>query len=356
MMIKRILNNQRGSVVVLAALSLMGLIGFAGLVVDVGSLYVEQTKLQNTVDAAVLAGGQALTNTSQATIQANQYITSNGENPANAKVTYSNGNSQINVTITKKVPTFFMGAFGFPTVAVSASASGVVAPPGGPFNYAIFSGSTTVGLPLNGSGFGIKGSVHTNNNLVVNGSSITISGAAEAVGTVTINGSGITVGSTVPKASNIAMPDYSASIAAAAAAANQTYSGSKTINGSSITAGSMYVQGTPGTVTVNGSAFTATGAVMADGGITINGSGVASGNSQVCFYSKNGNITVNGSGINLSGVLYAPNGNIVINGSGITVDGSVVGNQVVINGSGFNVDRTDYPVTSLPSTHVQLTQ
>lgn len=93
---------------------------------------------------------------------------------------------------------------------------------------------------------------------------------------------------------------------------------------------------------------------MADGSITINGSGVASGNSEVCFYSKNGDITINGSNIALNGVLYAPNGKIIINGSSITVNGCVVGNQVVINGSGFAVNRTDYPPISLKGTHVQL--
>jgi len=152
------------------------------------------------------------------------------------------------------------------------------------------------------------------------------------------------------------MPDYSASIAAAAAAANQVYTGSKVINGSGITANPMYVKGSPGTVTVNGSAFTATGAVLADGNITINGSGVASGNSQVCFYSKNGDITINGSGIALNGVLYAPNGKIIINGSTITVNGCVVGKQVTINGSSFGVNRDDYPPTSLKGRHVKLIQ
>ena len=174
--------------------------------------------------------------------------------------------------------------------------------------------------------------MHTNNDLIVNGSSITITGAAEAVGTITKNGSGLSFGSLAPGASFIAMPNLSASIAAAAATAGQVYSGNKTINGSSITSSPMDVTGN---VTVNGSAFTATGVILASGNVIINGSGIAAGNTQVCFYSENGNITVNGSSIALNGVLYAPNGEIIINGSSITVNGSVVGNQVVINGSSF---------------------
>ncbi|WP_425057929.1 pilus assembly protein TadG-related protein [Sporomusa carbonis] len=39
---------------VIAALSFTVLMGFAGLVLDVGNLYREKTNLQNTVDAVAL--------------------------------------------------------------------------------------------------------------------------------------------------------------------------------------------------------------------------------------------------------------------------------------------------------------
>jgi formylmethanofuran dehydrogenase subunit C len=350
------MNNQRGSIATITALCLPVLLGIAGLAIDVGNLYWEKTKLQTAVDAAVLGGGQELPDTLRATSQAQQSISNNSQSPANATITFTNNNLQINVSMTNHVSTYFMGLFGINTVAVSVSAAGVMNGPGGPFNYAIFSGSQTIDLILNGSGYVVKGSVHTNKNLIINGSSINISGAVEAVGTVTLNGSGIVVGSQQPNASNISMPDYSAAIAAAAAAANQVYSGTKTINGSSITTNPIYVKGIPGSITVNGSNFNATGAVMADGNIIINGSGMAAGDSQVCFYSKNGNITLNGSSLVFNGVLYAPHGYIIINGSAITVKGSVVGNQVILNGSSQAVNRSDYPVTSLPVKHVQLIQ
>jgi len=352
-MLRYLLKNQNGSVIVLATFAFVVLMGMVGLALDMGNLYLQRIKIQNAVDAAALCGAQDLPNTASATTDANTYLTSNGEQPANATMSFANANTEMIVSVTRNVQTMFLSVLGFKSYPVGASATALLNGVGGPFNDAIFSGSTSISLPLNGSGFNIKGTVHTNNNLIVNGSSIIVTGAAQAVGTITTNGSGLSFGSLVPNSSFIAMPNLSATIAAAAATAGQVYVGNKTINGSAITANPMYVEGN---VTVNGSGFTATGVVLSDGNVTINGSGIAAGNAQVCFYSENGNITINGSGIALNGVLYAPNGQIIINGSSITVDGSVVGNQVVINGSSFAVDRTDYPITSLTGTHTSLIQ
>lgn len=52
---------QRGAVAILAALSLPVLIGFAGLALDLGHLYVEKTELQNATDACALAASRELT-------------------------------------------------------------------------------------------------------------------------------------------------------------------------------------------------------------------------------------------------------------------------------------------------------
>ncbi len=397
--ITKLLHGQRGNTAILFALCLPVLLGCAALAVDLARLNLTKVELQNAADAGALAGARSLTN-------AGSYPNwSEAEDAAKslAKQNYANAEliQDMNVSIdsgywnipnrsyspshvsilTGDVPAVrvtvsigslnlffgrFLGTNDGPTdKPVSASSIAILNGTGGPFDYAIFSGSNTETLTFNGSGFTITGSVHTNDDLNINGSSITITGAAEAYGNFSINGSDNHLGSTnvngtfVPNGSGnsfgsqssntsiISMPDFSASVAAEAAAANQTYTGNKTINGSNITSSSMYVQGN---LTVNGSAFTATGAVMADGNITINGSGVASGNSQVAFYSKNGDININGSGYNLNGLFYAPNGHIKINGSGIKVNGSVVGKEINVNGSSFTVNRTDFPITSLPLT------
>ena len=50
------LNQQKGAVIALLALLLPILLGFTGLAVDIGRLYMEKGRLQNIADAAVLAG------------------------------------------------------------------------------------------------------------------------------------------------------------------------------------------------------------------------------------------------------------------------------------------------------------
>lgn len=51
--------KQRGAVAIIVALSLAVLIGFAGLALDLGKLYVAKTELQNAADACALAAAQA---------------------------------------------------------------------------------------------------------------------------------------------------------------------------------------------------------------------------------------------------------------------------------------------------------
>ncbi|EEG76103.1 pilus assembly protein TadG-related protein [Dethiobacter alkaliphilus] len=55
--LKNILNNQRGSVLVLVAVGMTVLLGAAALVADVGVNYVTQARLSVAADAAALAGG-----------------------------------------------------------------------------------------------------------------------------------------------------------------------------------------------------------------------------------------------------------------------------------------------------------
>jgi Flp pilus assembly protein TadG len=52
---------QRGAVAIITALSLVVLVGFAGLALDLGRLYVNKTELQNAADACALAAASKLT-------------------------------------------------------------------------------------------------------------------------------------------------------------------------------------------------------------------------------------------------------------------------------------------------------
>lgn len=56
----RTLNNSRGIAIVYIAFLLVGLIAIAGLVIDIGYMYVTKSQLQNAADAGALAGASKL--------------------------------------------------------------------------------------------------------------------------------------------------------------------------------------------------------------------------------------------------------------------------------------------------------
>ena len=53
-------HHERGSVIVIVTISLTILLGFCAIVTDVALLYAQKAQLQNSVDAAALAGVQEL--------------------------------------------------------------------------------------------------------------------------------------------------------------------------------------------------------------------------------------------------------------------------------------------------------
>ena len=112
-MSRKLLKNQRGSVLVLSALAFVSLIGLVGLTLDMGNLYLQQIKIQNAVDAAALCGAQDLPNTVSATTDANTYLTNNGELPANATISFANGDTEMIISVTRSVQTMFLGVLGF---------------------------------------------------------------------------------------------------------------------------------------------------------------------------------------------------------------------------------------------------
>jgi len=358
---KNFWKNQKGSIAVMSALMLPVLLGFAGLSMDIGNICVVKTKMQNAVDAAVSAGGLKLPDTAQATAQAKSFITNNGFNPNTVTVTFTQdpvknpGNApEINCSMTNNVPTSFMGLFGVKTVPITASAEGIFQPgsPGGPFNYAICSGSPTLISTFNEAVLTVKGSVHSDYDLKINGASITITGTAEAVDKVTVNAASSHIGAIVNHVSPVDIPDYSQQVAAMA---GQVYTGDKTFSNAVVNIdNSIYVKGN---VTLNGATINSTGTILADGNINLNGAGISiNGSNQMCLYSKNGNITINAASFgdsSSSAIIYAPNGTVTINTASTHFNGYIIANQVNINGSSMTFNGTGYSVTALPVNTIQ---
>jgi len=118
--------EEEGQAFVLTFLFLIVLLGMSAAVLDVGAWYRAQRHLQASVDAAALAGAQAMPDDpAQAVALANQYLDKNG-----GAVTRTVGlksvesaNDSITVSATRQAPGFFSKALGVESVKVAAKAT-----------------------------------------------------------------------------------------------------------------------------------------------------------------------------------------------------------------------------------------
>jgi len=132
----RTLRHQAGQIFFIVAFSIVTLMGFAALALDLGFLYATKRQMQTAADAAAIAAANALqTSNSADYVQAAKDVASldgftDGTNGVTVTVPASSGcpnaaNQQcVAVTIAQAVPTFFLGAIGYSTVNVSVQASG----------------------------------------------------------------------------------------------------------------------------------------------------------------------------------------------------------------------------------------
>jgi len=129
--------SEDGQVVVLVAVFMLGLIGMTALVVDVGSWFRQQRATQSTVDAAALAGAQALPNTAAARQLAEDYAAKNGAGGAISDAdisfasTYRTDGAMDTIKISKAQQSegFFGKALGVSFVTVHAHATAMVGVP-----------------------------------------------------------------------------------------------------------------------------------------------------------------------------------------------------------------------------------
>jgi hypothetical protein len=114
---------------VLTVVFMVVLLGFAALVIDVGSWYRAHRSAQATADAAALAGAQALPVTQTASQLATDFANKNGGNGSgDPQITFSQQGYEtdtITVKVTRPSPGFFARVFGsrFMNVTVSGTAT-----------------------------------------------------------------------------------------------------------------------------------------------------------------------------------------------------------------------------------------
>ena len=127
-------NNERGQSMVITVVFMVVLLGFAALVIDVGSWYRAHRSAQSTADAAALAGAQVLPDSQNASALALQYVNKNssgggpGTGGTTPQITITQQGYEpdtITVKVTRPAPGFFAKVFGsaFGSVNVSRSAT-----------------------------------------------------------------------------------------------------------------------------------------------------------------------------------------------------------------------------------------
>lgn len=141
----------RGQAVIMFAIMILVLVGMVGLVVDAGILYVTKSSLQNSVDAAALAGAQGLPSNSPKVIAcasiAENLVSNMTGSDCGAKadvVTSGTGPDTITVTTHRSTPPLFMGLLGASSTNVQAQATVKIASAGGKTCFfPLFIASTT---------------------------------------------------------------------------------------------------------------------------------------------------------------------------------------------------------------------
>ena len=133
------LRKDEGQAAVLTIVFMLALIGLAGFVLDVGSWFRQQRQQQSTVDAAALAGAQALPlDPLSASSLASTYADKDG-GVAGATITISSKyvpNDTITVKKTANGDGLFSSLFGVSTVSVSTTATAMAELPADVFGAA----------------------------------------------------------------------------------------------------------------------------------------------------------------------------------------------------------------------------
>lgn len=115
--------REEGSAIVLVALSMMLVLAIAGLVIDLGTVFVTKVQLQKTANAAVLSGAQELTHTQSAVADVvNQVLTDHGElgSMMNTSIQME---KRVSVELNRGVPLAFSKLFGFDSFPVDVHAA-----------------------------------------------------------------------------------------------------------------------------------------------------------------------------------------------------------------------------------------
>ncbi|MCD6519405.1 MAG: hypothetical protein J7M05_05725 [Anaerolineae bacterium] len=209
-------------------------------------------------------------------------------------------------------------------------------------------------LVITGSGHRVNGDIHSNNKIRITGSGHALYGLVEYVKSISVAGSGHYIEPIPPEnprqggvgdfplSWNIEdfQPGGKYAQQAAAEGKYHYYTSDFDFSGTGveIPEGLYYCEED---VDISGSGLTGHVTIVAQGRITVSGSGLAFTPyvAELSFFSNKSGVTainISGSG-NMGGTCFAPNGQIALSGSGARIDGVFMGDYVKVSGSGAQV-------------------
>ena len=328
---------------VIVAAGLCVLLACGAFAVDMSTLYLERTRLQNALDAGVLAGASLLPDKNAAIAEAKSYIIGNGFSADGVTFSFENDNMIITAQGAEAVEAGFSRVMGYEqsTVSALASAEKYKTSGGGAFDYLIFTGDPGFTLTMGGR-FDVGGSVHANGSYYASPAYGKILGAAEACNTVYCNQWTMTAGSQVPSAKYIDMPDFTGLDATVRPTlpirpAIYTNIGSGSLPWQSIQTFNSYTVAT-GNTTINCQQLTINNTFHCEGSLNISGKGILAGGNTLYV---NGNLTI--------GNMSAIDGNVFVNGSVSISGGSPV---CTLNGTIYATGNINFENTFIGTGNV----
>lgn len=361
--------RRNATVMVWTIVTMVGLMAFVSLAIDLGRVQLAQTELQRAVDAAAryavtgLSDGTYVSKAQSAasdnacdgvavSISAGDIVSGNWSNnvfaaggtPTNAVSVTAYRNS----THSGAIPTLFASTIGVSNCSIRATAIALLNTGNNSYgvvgvNGVTMSGATWIDSYNSSSGAYSSGSRHTNGDTASN-TTIALSGSALIYGDAYYK-----TGYTHAGTSGVVSPGVAQTLSTTLSYAAPTLPGSYTNMGtfsspnygsSALSAGNYYYNSLSLT---NSFVLNTSGAVniYVNGGMTLSGAAglVASSPGNVHVYLMGSSTLSIGNSATLSAVVYAPSATLNISGSGCLF-GSAVANTVTLLGSGaIHVDE-----------------
>lgn len=377
-MISRLLKEDSGQSVVIMAVCIACMCGLLGLSVDVGLLFYSKRILQTAADCGAIAGAaelnygnavaaaQAATARNGATNGSNGVVVTVNTPPLYGPNKGSSGN--VEVIVTRSVPTYFMRMLSFNAMTVGARAvSGL-----GPSQGCIYTLDTSgADISLSGSGklsvpnCGLLVDSSSSNAVSLSGSasitakSIGIVGGTSTAGSTTLYPAPVTgIAPVSDPLSYLHAPSYNSSSCLADPHVTSSATLGPAVSGGIVCYNGLTVAGS-GALTLNPGVYVITGGFSASGSATITGAGIT-----IYLAAPNGSLSLTGSGVltltapesgTYNGILFYEdphdtNAMRVAGSNGSTLTGIFYAPSAVLNltgssGATFNADLVTYALS-----------